>query len=257
MGAEALIGGIVGGAQNFLGSGISSAANLLLQRRQQTFEQKMSNTAHQREVADLKAAGLNPILSAMGGRGADTPNVQPARVENPLAGSSEIMSRAFSAQALELPRLVNETNLADAEVERKRSEVRLNEVLGGLRSTETETARRSWEEMAARIRHLGAQSELDTASARAVRAGGALRLFPESTRNDVTGLLDRLRNAKVPKFELRGGFKEVGPTLQRVLDAVKGGWHSLSEIFTSGKGVAPGGANSAHSLRRRSGRDDW
>lgn len=43
-------------------------------QKQMDFQERMANTAHQREMQDLIAAGLNPILTATGGNGAATPS---------------------------------------------------------------------------------------------------------------------------------------------------------------------------------------
>ncbi len=61
-------------------------------------QKQAAQSAHQWEVADLKAAGLNPILSATGGNGANLPSV--AVAQNANSGAPNIIGMMSALQGI-------------------------------------------------------------------------------------------------------------------------------------------------------------
>lgn len=89
--------------------------------KQRVFQKQASDTAHQREVKDLRAAGLNPIISA-GGSGASTPSGAQASLQDMGKSISSGISNAIARR-----KMVADVRYTTAQAKSSEVEASMNE----------------------------------------------------------------------------------------------------------------------------------
>lgn len=114
------VSGIVGAGLAYKGAREANTMNRELAQNQMDFQERMSNTAYQRSMEDMKKAGLNPMLAFNQG-GASSPSGAKAEMVNEYTGAvnSAMQAKQVAAQTAQLKAM---TDLMKADLpERERA----------------------------------------------------------------------------------------------------------------------------------------
>lgn len=196
----------------------ANRTNISLQKRQQEWEQMMSNTAVQRRADDIEKAGGNRALAFVNGSEASTPSIAPARIE-PARIQAPNIGNALMIRA-QLDNLKANTANTSADTRNKILAGNLTEEFGGESNAQDVVRKRQEnEKFKFELDKAIADADISRATADMLRekTGAAIELMRQNAR--MGELNADSAEAIVEKLGIVG--KDAGPIAKLLIELAK------------------------------------